>query len=237
MPSLPSLSHPETYRNTQARTGETIPLSALLLSVLTRREQQNRLPSLSPEQAARLYDDFLRGNLAEIQLAWEQMEDYDPTLSTCLHARQSALAEMSWRIEPDQTLLTENSTLKPLAEQQRKLLATRLRAVENLEDALVHLGTADFRGVAALEITGSPDRQKWCVIEPWHLLRPVRRGPWFFNPDAATTCPNPETLLQDRVIIRESRPIDLAAMFLVLSKTHALQGWDGFLDIYGLLIF
>lgn len=177
---------------------------------------------------------FLRGNLAEIQLAWEQMEDYDPTLSTCLHARQYALAEMSWRIEPDQTLLTENSTLAPLAAAQAKLLATRLRAVENLEDSLVHLGTADFRGVAALEITGSPDRQKWCVIEPWHLLRPVRRGPWFFNPDAATTCPNPETLLQDRVIIRESRPIDLAAMFLVLAKTHALQGWDGFLDIYGL---
>lgn len=228
------LTHPEQYRNTQARTGQTLPYSSLLLSILTRRERTNHLPHLTPEKAASLYTDYLQGNLAEIQLAWEQMEDYDPTLSTCLHARQSALAEMTWRIEPDRELLAENNTLAPLAEQQRTLLASRLRAVDNLEDSLTHLGMADFRGVAALEITGSPSRQKWCIIEPWHLVRPIRRGPWYFNKNADPVCQNPESFLQDRVIIRESRPINLAAMFLVLSKTHALQGWDGFLDIYGL---
>lgn len=228
------LSHPEEHRNTQARSGELDSMMTFMLSVLSQREKESRLPHLTPEKAADLYEDFLKGNLADVQLCWQQMEDYDPTLSTCLNARQSALAEMSWRIEPDPAMLSDNAGMDNLARQQTSLLTTRLRAVDNLEDALVHLGMADFRGVAALEITGNNSRQKWCVIEPWNLVRPLRRGPWFFNKNADPVCPYPEILLADRVIIREARPLDLAAMFLVMSKTHALQGWDGFLDIYGL---
>lgn len=228
------LSRPEEHRNTQARSGETDSMVNLVLSVLTQREKESRLPHLTPEKAADLYEDFLQGNLAEVQMCWEQMEDYDSTLSTCLHARQSALADMSWRIEPDEQLLADGNNLDDLAARQTALLTARLRAVDNLEEALVHLGMADFRGVAALEITGNNSRQRWCVIEPWNLVRPLRRGPWFFNKNADPVCPFPEILLEDRVIIREARPMDLAAMFLVMSKTHALQGWDGFLDIYGL---
>ena len=33
--------------------------------------------------------------------------------------------------------------------------------------------------------------------------------------------------------MREARPIDLACMFLIVDKMHAIHGWDAFLDVYG----
>ncbi len=35
------------------------------------------------------------------------------------------------------------------------------------------------------------------------------------------------------VIIREARPISLVAMFLIVSKLHAIHGWDAFLEVFG----
>lgn len=228
------LSRPEKYRNLFARKGEKIPTSMLLLSTLTQRERVNHLPHLTPEKAGQLYEAYLRGELAEVQMVWKQMEDFDSTLGTVLHARQSALAEMTWRIETDDDLTAGSDELAALAAKQKAYLNALLRGVDNLEEALVHLGMADFRGVAAVELTGDRQRQVWSVIEPWNLTKPVLHGPWLYNAMADTVCPHPEELDEERVIIREARALDLAAMFLVLSKVHALQGWDGFLDIYGL---
>lgn len=228
------LSRPEKYRNLFARKGEKIPTSMLLFSTLTQRERVNHLPHLTPEKAGQLYEAYLRGELAEVQMVWKQMEDFDSTLGTVLHARQSALAEMTWRIETDDDLTAGSDELAALAAKQKAYLNALLRGVDNLEEALVHLGMADFRGVAAVELTGDRQRQVWSVIEPWNLTKPVLHGPWLYNAMADTVCPHPEELDEERVIIREARALDLAAMFLVLSKVHALQGWDGFLDIYGL---
>ena len=228
------LSRPEKYRNLFARKGEKIPTSMLLFSTLTQRERVNHLPHLTPEKAGQLYEAYLRGELAEVQMVWKQMEDFDSTLGTVLHARQSALAEMTWRIETDDDLTADSDELAALAAKQKAYLNAVLRGVDNLEEALVHLGMADFRGVAAVELTGDRQRQVWSVIEPWNLTKPVLHGPWLYNAMADTVCTHPEELDEERVIIREARALDLAAMFLVLSKVHALQGWDGFLDIYGL---
>ena len=227
------LTHPEEHRNTYARTGNEISAFELLRAVLTQRERANHLPHLTPQKAASLYESYLKGELAEVQLVWKQLEEYDATLGTVLHARQSALAEMQWRVEEDTELTAGNGELETLAKRQKAHLNALLRGVDNLEEALVHLGMADFRGVAALEITGDATRQVWNVIEPWNLVKPVLHGPWMYNRAADTTCPYPEELDAEAVIIREGRALDLAAMFLILAKTHALQGWDTFLDVFG----
>lgn len=227
------LTRPEEYRHVYARTGNEISAFELLRAVLTQRERANHLPHLTPQKAASLYESYLKGELAEVQLVWKQLEEYDATLGTVLHARQSALAEMQWRVEVVTELTEGNEELETLAKRQKAHLNALLRGVDNLEEALVHLGMADFRGVAALEITGDATRQVWNVIEPWNLVKPVLHGPWMYNRAADTTCPYPEELDAEAVIIREGRALDLAAMFLIIAKTHALQGWDTFLDVFG----
>lgn len=220
-------------RHLTARTGEQVNVTGLMLDILTQRERQNELPWLTPQRAVELYEAWRRGELADVQRVWEQLEETDDTLGTVLEKRQRALADMPWAILTDAEAIGDDAERARKAELQQAYLQTVFNAVENLEEALVHLGMADFRGVAALEITGNMQRMRWEVIEPWCLARPVRRGPWMYNAKAEATFSTLEALDAELVIVREARPIDLACMFLIVDKMHAIHGWDAFLDVYG----
>ena len=220
-------------RHLFARTGRQVNVAGLMLDILTQREQRNELPWLTPQRAVELYEAWRRGELADVQRVWEQLEETDDTLGTVLDKRQRALADMSWAILTDAEAIGDDAERARKAELQQAYLQTVFNAVENLEEALVHLGMADFRGVAALEITGNMQRMRWEVIEPWCLARPVRRGPWMYNAKADVTFSALEEMEKERIIVREARPIDLACMFLIVDKMHAVHGWDAFLDVYG----
>lgn len=220
-------------RHLTARTGEQVNVTGLMLDILTQRERQNELPWLTPQRAVELYEAWRRGELADVQRVWEQLEETDDTLMTVLDKRQRALADMPWAILTDAEAIGDDAERARKAELQQAYLQTVFNAVENLEEALVHLGMADFRGVAALEITGNMQRMRWEVIEPWCLARPVRRGPWMYNAKADVTFSTLEEMEKERIIVREARPIDLACMFLIVDKMHAVHGWDAFLDVYG----
>ena len=220
-------------RHLFARTGRQVNVAGLMLDILTQREQRNELPWLTPQRAVELYEAWRRGELADVQRVWEQLEETDDTLMTVLDKRQRALADMPWAILTDAEAIGDDAERARKAELQQAYLQTVFNAVENLEEALVHLGMADFRGVAALEITGNMQRMRWEVIEPWCLARPVRRGPWMYNAKADVTFSALEEMEKERIIVREARPIDLACMFLIVDKMHAVHGWDAFLDVYG----
>ncbi|MBQ3144371.1 MAG: DUF935 family protein [Akkermansia sp.] len=220
-------------RHLFARTGRQVNVAGLALDILTQREQRNELPWLTPQRAVELYEAWRRGELADVQRVWEQLEETDDTLMTVLDKRQRALADMPWAILTDAEAIGDDAERARKAEFQQAYLRTVFNAVENLEEALVHLGMADFRGVAALEITGNMQRMRWEVIEPWCLARPVRRGPWMYNAKADVTFSTLEEMEKERIIVREARPIDLACMFLIVDKMHAIHGWDAFLDVFG----
>lgn len=148
-------------------------------------------------------------------------------------ARIGGIEDLPPRIEADADAVAADPTLATLAEQQAAHLRARLAAVANLQEALAHLAMSDFRGVAALEVCGSPTLQRWEVIEPWCLIRPARRGPWLYNPTATPGAVNGEALDPARVIITEARAIDLPCMFLLCAKYHSTSGWDAFLDVFG----
>lgn len=150
-----------------------------------------------------------------------------------ISARIGGIEDLPPRIEADADAIAADPALKPLADAQAAHLRTRLAAVANLQEALAHLAMSDFRGVAALEVCGSPTLQRWEVIEPWCLIRPARRGPWLYNPTATPGAVNGEALDPARVIIAEARAIDLPCMFLLCAKYHSTSGWDAFLDVFG----
>lgn len=208
----------------------------VLMDMLHQRERENQLTFLTPQRCRELFEHVLNGEMAEPCFAFRQMELYDDDIFGGRNSRLSALDEMPWRITVKADAVGDNEELKKLAATQQDYLQGVFARVDNLEEALRALGEADFRGVAALELTGTPGkRMVWEVIEPYMLARPVPGGDWYYNAEAAPTLPPTglEELDEERVIIREAPPILVPAMFIICSKHHGAQGWDGFLDKFG----
>lgn len=231
--SLPEAVQPEK-RHLAARSGMSTLWWAMRQGILAARESRNTLPWLAPEKARELFDRWLRGEYAQVQWAWELMEKYDETLFAVKRARLSALQDMPWQVVIDADAVGEDAARQQLAEAQKQHLNTLLGNVENLRASLRHLGTADFRGYAVLEVCGTDERMRWEIIEPWLLVRPNLAGPFMYNEKAEDTPSRPELLDTERVLLREAEPIDLPAMFLLTAKHHGTKAWDAFLDTFGI---
>ncbi len=217
--------------------------------LLRAKRTQNPLSGLNPAKVRRLYELYREGKYADVQLAWDALEEYDDMLGTVLERRQSALGEMEWDVLIDARAVGASSLaggslstptqggksdLQMLAEAQQDFITRRLRAVENLSDAIKWLGLADFRRYSALEVLPAGSGERWLPIHHWLLCRPALEGAWCYNEAAETSCTRVEPIDMSAVILREvARPIDLVAMFLISAKEAAIDGWDSFLEVFG----
>lgn len=202
--------------------------------LLRARRAQNPLSVLNPAKARRLYELYREGKYADVQLAWDALEEYDDMLGTVLERRQSALGEMEWDVLIDARAVGKDAALQALAEEQQDYITRRLREVENLSDAIKWLGLANFRRYSALEVLPTGSGERWLPIHHWLLCRPALEGAWCYNEAAETSCTRVEPIDMSAVILREvALPIDLVAMFLISSKDAAIDGWDSFLEVYG----
>lgn len=204
--------------------------------LLRSKRAANPLSGLNPARLRRLYELYREGKYADVQLAWDALEEYDDMLGTVLNRRQAALGEMEWDVLIDARAVAGDAELQTLAEQQQSTIAQRLRRVTNLTDAIKWLGLADFRRYSALEVTIDPVSlaERWLPIHHWLLCRPSLEGAWCYNENAESSCSRVEPIDMSRVIMREvSRPIDLTAMFLISAKEAAVDGWDSFLEVFG----
>ena len=223
----PSSLHPN------ARSGAIMPWWRFI-SLLTQRESRKELDFLTPQRADDLFEAWIRGETAEVQLVWDRLEKFDSTLFACVRARLSALGEMKWTVNVDADAVGDDAAMQQLADKQRLFLLRCLSDVENLTEAISALGKADFTGVAALEITGNMQRMRWETINPWHLCRPSLHAPWMYNANADPIPRAPELLEEQSVILREALPMHLPIMFLIVAKRHGVQAWDAFLDKFGI---
>ena len=221
------------HLHARARTRRVLPWWQFV-SLLTQRESRRELDWLTPQRADDLFEAWLRGETAEVQLVWDRLEKFDSTLFACVRSRLSALGEMKWTVNVDADTVGDDAAMQQLADKQRLFLLRCLSDVENLTEAISALGKADFTGVAALEITGDMKRMRWEVINPWHLCRPSIHAPWMYNANADPVPIAPEMLEAESVILREALPMLLPAMFLIVAKRHGVQAWDAFLDKFGI---
>ena len=202
--------------------------------LLRAKRTQNPLSGLNPAKVRRLYELYREGKYADVQLAWDALEEYDDMLGTVLERRQSALGEMEWDVLIDARAVGEDAALQARAEAQQDYITRRLREVENLSDAIKWLGLANFRRYSALEVLPAGSGERWLPIHHWLLCRPALEGAWCYNEAAETSCARVEPIDMSAVILREvARPIDLVAMFLISAKEAAIDGWDSFLEVFG----
>lgn len=202
--------------------------------LLRAKRTQNPLSGLNPAKVRRLYELYREGKYADVQLAWDALEEYDDMLGTVLERRQSALGEMEWDVLIDARAVGEDAALQARAEAQQDYITRRLREVENLSDAIKWLRLANFRRYSALEVLPAGSGERWLPIHHWLLCRPALEGAWCYNELAETSCTRTEPIDMSAVILREvARPIDLVAMFLISAKEAAIDGWDSFLEVFG----
>lgn len=208
-----------------------------MLGMLSRRAQKegrNPLPFLTPQEARTLYELYRKGQYADVMLCWAALEETDDMLGTVRNRRDSALAEMTDDVKVDAKAIGRHPDLKTLAEEQQQCLAEYFAKVDNLRDAWRFLGSATFMGYAHLEAVTSLGRITYEPVNQWLMARPVRDGNWYYNESADRSCAKLESIDENRLIIREClRPVDLPAMFAICAKAHALDGWDGFIDVFG----
>lgn len=220
------------FRHIGTRTGAKRPAHSTDRANL--RATRNVLPHLTPRECVRLYQLWREGKYADPQIVFDELEEYDETLGTVVDNRQSALGEMDWDVLILSKAVGDSEELGTLAEAQQQFVTAALQRVENLDEALLHLGMAKFRGYAHLEIFPTAGGEKWLPIAPWFLSRPERGGAWFYNEMADCAPANVESMDMERVIYMEChRPIDIAAMFLICAKANAVTNWDGFLERFG----
>lgn len=208
-----------------------------MLGMLSRRSQKegrNPLPFLTPQEARTLYELYRKGQYADVMLCWAALEETDDMLGTVRNRRDSALAEMTDDVKVDAKAIGRHPDLKTLAEEQQQCLAEYFAKVDNLRDAWRFLGSSTFMGYAHLEAVTSLGRITYEPVNQWLMARPVRDGNWYYNESADRSCARLEMVDESELITREClRPVDLPAMFAICAKAHALDGWDGFIDVFG----
>lgn len=208
-----------------------------LIGFLSRRSQKegrNPLPFLTPQEARCLYELYRKGQYADVMLCWAALEETDDMLGTVLDRRASALAEMTDDVKVDAKAIGNNPDLQTLADEQQQCLAEYYGKIDNLRDAVRFMGSATFRGYAHLEPVAGGGRIRMEPVDQWLMARPVKGGAWYYNESADRSCAKLEAVDESRLIIREClRPVDLPAMFAICAKAHALDGWDGFIDVFG----
>lgn len=199
------------------------------------RDQFNPLRGLTLARAVALGEAYFRGEMAELQWAYFWIEGTDPDLLALLECRFGRLLEMEYNIQS-----TEDAD-KKLAEDQRVFLQERFERIDNLYEAIEHLGMAAFRGFSHCE--------KWHdsagvlthleIVDQWNVVRDGLVGGWKYNPDArvasfASLSADAEMPAENFLFRQVRRPINRIALLKFVRASLSDKDWDAFIEIYGI---
>lgn len=198
------------------------------------REQYNPLQGLSLRRAVELASAYFRGDMADLQWTYFFIEQTDADLLALIELRLGRLVEMDYNIQ------TEEDADEKLAQDQRAFLEEKFYRIDNLTEAIEHLGMAPFRGHAHCE--------KWMeggelthleLVDQWNVVRDGLVGGWKYNPSARSTS---YRALGDEVIMppenflfrQVRRPINRLALYKFVRDNLANVDWDAFNAIFGI---
>ena len=198
------------------------------------RERYNPLPDLTPERTVELYCAWREGRYADVMFVFDALEEWDDTLGTLVDRRLSALGELDHGISINSDAVGDDPALQALADDQQQTMSDIMSRVSNMSEVIEHLGLATFRGFSHLEEVIDGDEIRLEPVDQWFWNRPMKRGPWFYNPTAVNSLSDLHPVSDGELIIRAvPRPVDIVALFAITIKAHSEAGWDGFIDVFG----
>jgi phage gp29-like protein len=202
-------------------------------------EQTNPLKGLDPSVVVGRLDAGMRGELPLLQWLYYIIEQSDPDLMALVERRTSAIAEMDWNIgvapvEAGKPRMTDGATATLRAAYDR---------IDNLQEAVVHLALASFRGFSVCQLqdaAGRPAAPGEAVridcLPSWNFVRDGRAGAFKWNPEARqTTFENlqgePLDPGRDHLLIRAvERPIDRVALVKFVRSNYAQKAWADYIE-------
>ena len=196
----------------------------------------NPLHGLNEIEAQMIYDAARDGNYSRLQWLYANLERTDPTLLVCVERRTSAIVGLDWKVVPRPTAADE-----ALADEQKRALEEALAKIDNLPDAIEHLGLAFFRGFAHIAPVWDEDGLCRHIDLPdnWNFARDWRSGVWYWTPRAEYGIPGVSPNLYpipdgETIWIDRPRPIDYPAVSIFLRSTLAEMSWGQFLERFGI---
>lgn len=196
-------------------------------------ERINPLWGLSLRESQLIYDTARMGNYARLQYIYSQIEKTDPVLLTCVERRSSALLGLGWKVVVNKGVSEEEG-----AEQIAKT-EEMLNGIDNLTDAIEHLGLSFFRGFSHC----SPlyDENGNCyhidLLNSWNFCQDPNTGRWHWNADAnggASFDQLPEIPSGELISVVRPRAIDYPALPIYIRQALAERNWGRFLERYGI---
>lgn len=198
------------------------------------RDQYNPLRGLTLARAVQLGEAYFRGEMADLQWTAFWIEQTDPDLLALIECRFGRLLEMDYHIK------AAEDADETLAEEQQEFLRERFDAIDNLYEAVEHLGMAAFRGFAHCEkwISGG-QLTHFEIVDQWNANRDGLTGPWKYNPEARAVTfralPEANLMPPEAFLFRQvRRPINRIALFKFVRSNLSEKDWDGFNEIYGI---
>lgn len=198
------------------------------------KERYNQLAGLNADRVKYLYEAWRKGDYADLQIAFAELEEYDDILSSVADKRDAAIGEATYSVRPIAAMIGDNAALAAQAEQQQAWLTRKLSTILNLKEAIRWLGTASFRGYAHLYIEQSGGNVRLLPVPQWYFADPAGEGVFYLNPTAAAGAGDLYELPPGQYIVRTvKRPVDIIALGACVIKYNGEQGWQSFLDIFG----
>ena len=190
--------------------------------------RSNPLLGLSVSQAQALYDAarVAHGSSPLLQRVYAEIESIDPVLLTCVERRAAALSGMGWSVEIDGDDGTQ-------AQEQRRVAEDLFAGIENLDEAIEHLGLCFFRGYSFAQPVWEGDSvRRITPLQSWNVI--WADGEWFWNPDCNPTAEGLDPIGEDVLRVTCSRAIDYPALFIYLRHNLAERDWGRYVERYGI---
>lgn len=207
-------------------------------------ESLNPLWQIDMKRAQLIYDYARRGNFAQLQFLYNEIENCDPTFMTCVSRRCSAISESDWRVVRSSERLNRRSEKnESLAKEQIEFVETAIAKIDNLPDALEHFALSAFRGFSVCNIHFGGDNmpQHLECLDHWNVCYDRFHRQWKWNPGASSFIdPSLEASelsafpSEDVIVVSRKRQIDWPALQIFLRISVGERDWGKFLETYGL---
>lgn len=226
-----------TSKKSQRTPSGAATLTQRLRNLNRWREQLNPLRGLTLQRAVTLGESYFRGEMADLQWTYFWIEQTDADMLALLECRFGRLLEMDYHCKVEGEAAKKD---KALADEQIAALAARFEKIDNLYEAIEHLGMASFRGFAHCEFHEAGGEVVHLeVVDQWNAVRDGLHGEWKYNPEARTTTfralPDSHLMPAERFLFREvRRPIGRPALFKAVRSNLSDKDWDAFNEIYGI---
>lgn len=198
------------------------------------REQYNPLRGLTLRRAVTLMESYFIGDMADLQWTYFFIEQTDPDLIALIELRMAALLEMDYNVK------VAKDADKKLGEDQSASIRERCDDIDNLYEAIEHMGMVPFRGFGHCEKWIDSGRLKHLeIVDQWNAVRNGLRGAWRYNPQARSTTykalsPDLDMRPEDFLYREVRRPINRYALLKFVRANLSEKDWDAFVEIYGI---